>query len=92
MEDPSVAGCVARIFRPTPVVVDDAAYRSEGTHGEVVVQPGTLEWFRAAALTRAGEAGLVARLVPGELEGGWDPAALYRTFEETMDRLARRSA
>ena len=41
-------------------------YRRQGTHGEVTVQPGTLEWFRAVAKARATpESGLSARFVPG---------------------------
>lgn len=85
--DPAVAGALARLFRPTPVVVDDGAYRRQGTHGEVLIEPGTLEWFRAAVTTRAVEAGFVARIVPGVTEGGWDPAAQYRTFGESIERL-----
>lgn len=86
--DDGVLDDLARAFRRTPVVVDDPAYRRLGTHGEVVVQPGDLEWFRAAAQVRVtAETGLVARFVPGIEEGGYDPAAGYRGFEEQMDRL-----
>ncbi len=77
-----------RIFRPTPVVVDDPALRRPGTSGEALLQPGDLEWFRAALLARAPELGLVVRFVPEVAEGGWDPASLYRTLEEQVDRLA----
>ena len=76
-----------RIYRATPVVTDDSAFRRQGARGEVVLQPGSLAWFSAAAYARAREAGLVARTVPGVREGGWDPAAQYRTFRESMDRL-----
>ena len=86
--DDEVAAKLWRIFRPTPVLVDDAAYRRLGTGGAVAVQPGSLQWFRAAAQVRAVEAGLVARLVPGVSEGGFDPAAGYRTFKESIERLA----
>ncbi len=79
-----------RVFRRTPVVVDDAAYRRLGTHGETLLQPGSLEWFRAAAAARGPEAGLVPRFVPGVAEGGWDPAAQYRTFAESIARLESR--
>ena len=85
--DDEVAAKLWKIFRVTPVIADDAAYRRMGTKGEVAVQPGNLEWFRAAAQVRAPEAGLVARLVPGVTEGGYDPAAGYRTFEEAIERL-----
>jgi len=75
------------ILRPTPVVVEDPSLRRQGTHGETLLQPGTLEWFRVALLTRSEAFGLVVRSVPGVREGGWDPAAQYRTFEEQVARL-----
>jgi hypothetical protein len=81
---------VARCFRPTSVLTGDASYRSLGTSGDVQVPPGSLEWFRAAALTRVpAETGLGVRLVPGLESGGYDPAAGYRPFEEQMERLDR---
>jgi hypothetical protein len=88
-DDDAIRHAIARIFRRTPVVTDDASYRRQGTHGEVVVQPGSLEWFRAAAYARAPEFDLVARLVPEVREGGWDPAAQYRRFDESIERLER---
>jgi hypothetical protein len=88
-EDPVLAESLRRAFRRVPVVVDDGSYRTQGTHGEVVVQPGDLEWFRAAAQVRAStETGLVSRLVPGITEGGYDPAAGYRTFGDSVERLS----
>jgi hypothetical protein len=87
-EEDEVREALERAFRPTPVSIDDASYRRLGTHGEVVVQPGSLEWFRTAALTRATvESGLSARFVPGVTHGGYDPAAGYRTFQEQVERL-----
>ena len=86
-EDESVRTALLRVFRATPVSTDDASYRRQGTQGEVVLQPGSFEWFRAAAFARASEAGLVARVVPGVREGGWDPASQYRTFDESIERL-----
>lgn len=86
--DPSVAAPLARLFRPTPVVVDDGALRRRGTHGEVMIEPGTLEWFRAVVISRAIDAAFVARIVPGVTEGGWDPAAQYRTFGEAIELLS----
>jgi hypothetical protein len=90
--DDDVREALERAFRRTPVVVtDDASYRRQGTHGEVLVSPGSLEWFRAVAFNRApAEAGVVARLVPGVSEGGYDPAAGYRTFGESLERLSSR--
>lgn len=82
---------IERIFRPAPVVVDDPSYRSLGALGEAMIQPGNAEWFRAAAYQRAAEAGLKARVVPEVVgQGGWDPAAAYRTFREDMGRLLER--
>ena len=78
---------IRRIFRPTPVVVDDPAFRSSGTSGPVVLHPGTLLWFRVAAQVRSEKEGLKARFVPeGEDVMGWDPAGAYRSFSETMER------
>ena len=87
-QDPETRTALERVFRRTPVVTDDAAYRRQGTSGEVQLQPGNLEWFRAAAQVRApAEVGVVARVIPGVTQGGYDPAAGYRTFEESIERL-----
>jgi len=87
-EDQETREKLERAFRPTPIVVDDATYRRPGTTGEVVIQPGTLEWFRAAAQVRVpAETALASRLVPGVTEGGFDPAAQYRSFNEEISRL-----
>ncbi len=88
-DEDEVRARLIRAFRRTPVAIDDASYRSLGTRGEVVLQPGDLEWFRAVALTRAmAETGLSARFVPEIEQGGYDPAAGYRTFEDQIERLA----
>jgi hypothetical protein len=90
-DDPEVLAGLERAFRRTPVVTDDASYRRLGTHGDVQVQPGDLEWFRAVAYTRVpAELGLTARLVPGVTEGGYDPAAGYRRFDASIERLESR--
>ncbi|MDP8955469.1 MAG: hypothetical protein M3N24_00695 [Actinomycetota bacterium] len=76
-----------RIFRPTPVLVDDPAFRSSGTSGPVVLHPGTLLWFRAAAQVRSAAEGLKARFVPeGQDVMGWEPAGAYRAFSEQLER------
>ena len=86
--DPEVRAGLVRLFRATPVVVDDPALRSLGASGDVVVQPGNLEWFRTVALTRAPSAGLRIRLVPGvQTKSGWDPASAYRTFRQVVTDL-----
>ena len=87
-EDDEVRAKLERVFRITPVVVNDASTRMLGASGESVFQPGSLEWFRAAALTRTAEAELTARIVPDLRPGtGWDPAADYRTFRNEIRRL-----
>jgi hypothetical protein len=85
--DEARADEVRRIFRPTSVAIDDPSLRAQGTHGDVLIQPGSLVWFRAVCKARAREAGLVARFVSGSIEGGYDPAAGYRPFEEAIERL-----
>jgi len=85
--DEARAEAVRRIFRPTPVAIDDPSLRAQGTYGEVVVQPGSLVWFRGVCKVRASGAGLVARFVTESIEGGYDPAAGYRPFEEAIERL-----
>ncbi|MGZ8581000.1 MAG: hypothetical protein ACXWW9_06915 [Actinomycetota bacterium] len=87
--DDQLRGLLERAYRKMPVVTDDASYRRFGTHGEVQIQPGDLEWFRAVSFVRApAEAGVEARLVPGVTEGGYDPAAGYRRFEDSIERLS----
>jgi hypothetical protein len=92
-QDPELHTVLTNVFRPTAVVVeDDSSYRNLGTDGPVVLQPGDLEWFRAAAQVRAPkEAGVAARFVPGVRAGGYDPAAGYREFNDTIERLDSRS-
>jgi hypothetical protein len=84
--EPAVEG-LDRLLRPTPVVVTDAALLPRGAHGEAVLQPGSLAWFRAALFTRAPSLGLAVRYVIDDVRNGWDPAANYRTFDEQVRRL-----
>jgi len=84
--EPGVEG-LDRLLRSTPVVVTDPALLPRGAHGEAVLQPGSLEWFRAALLTRAPSLGLAVRFVVADVRNGWDPAANYRTFDEQVGRL-----
>ena len=85
--DPTIEGIEA-VVRATPVAVDDPALRSLGTRGEVLLQPGDLEWFLAAVRSRARALGLSVRFVARARRGGWDPASQYRRFEEQVERLA----
>jgi hypothetical protein len=87
-EDDEVRSAIVRIFRPTPVVVDAPSLGPLGSKGEAVVQPGSMEWFRLAATTRAPTSGLRARLVPEvPPRTGWDPASAYQTFRQVVTRL-----
>jgi len=83
--DPSIER-LDTLVRPTPVVVDDPSLRPPGTHGEALLEPGSSAWFRAAMQTRAEPLGLRVRFVAGQIVGGWDPAASYRSFDEQVDR------
>ena len=91
-EDTEVRSALAHAFRRSGVAVDDASRRRAGTSGVVVIQPGSLEWFRAVANGRAvAESGLSARFVPVLGSGGFDPAAGYRRFDEQLERLDART-
>ena len=76
------------LLRPTAVVVEDASLRQLGTHGASLLQPGSLEWFRAALWSRTDPLGLAVRFVTEEVRGGWDPASNYRTFADQASRIA----
>lgn len=92
-EDEAARAALQRIFRPTPVSVDDPALRSAGTTGPVVLPPGSLRWLLAAARTRSAAEGMAVRLVPEPREAvGWDPAGAYRTFGEAVERKERMAA
>jgi hypothetical protein len=92
-QDEDIAAVLWRIFRPTAVAVDDAALRTAGTAGPIVLPPGTLGWFQAAARVRGPGEGLGVRFVPEGRHGiGWDPAGAYRPFGETVERRERRSS
>jgi hypothetical protein len=87
-EEPDIKRSIEHAYRSTPVVVDDPSLRSAGTRGDVLLEPGTLAWFRAVAQFRVpAETGLIARSVPGVTSGGYDPAANYRRFSEQVERL-----
>ena len=87
-DDGTIASALTQALRSTPVVIDDASYRRLGTSGDVQIQPGSLEWFRAVVQARiTSETGLIGRFVPGVSQGGFDPAAGYRTFADSIERL-----
>jgi hypothetical protein len=89
-DDETVRQVIGRIFRATPVVIDDPSLRSYGTSGPIVLAPGSLRWFRAAGETRSEGESLGVRFVPGAHGAmGWDPAGAYRTFNDSIERAAR---
>jgi len=88
-EDGATGSAIVRIFRQTPVVTNDASLRTLSGKGDSVIEPGSLDWFRAAAFTRSPRVGLTPRFMPVIRPGsGFDPAAQYRRFGDQMTRLA----
>ncbi|MGH2683711.1 MAG: hypothetical protein ACRDIX_10805 [Actinomycetota bacterium] len=83
----AVRDVLARIFRPTPALVDDVATRPLGASGETVLEPGDLTWFIAAARVRSKEERLGFRLV-ASMSGGWDPAGSYRPMRAWVEEHA----
>jgi hypothetical protein len=89
--DEATGDAMARVFRPIPAVVDDPALRTAGTSGPVLLSPGSLRWFLAAARARSEAEGLSVSFSPaGRGALGWDPAGSYRTFADQVERLERR--
>jgi hypothetical protein len=82
-EDPAVREALGRIFRPSAVVMDEPSPR--GATGPTVLQAGDLQWFLAAARSRAGAEGLSVRFVTRR-PGGWDPAGAYRPMGVWISR------
>jgi hypothetical protein len=83
-DDPGVHEALQRVFRPTPVAVDDPTLRDPAAGGVSVVEPGDLHWFRTAAVVRGPREDLGVRFVT-ETPGGWDPAGAYRPLEAWVD-------
>jgi hypothetical protein len=56
----------------------------------VVLPPGSLRWFQAAARVRGQTEGLSVRFVDQEQGAmGWDPAGAYRPVLEAIERKVR---
>jgi hypothetical protein len=68
-----------RVFRPSAVPIDDPSTRPPGTRGATLVEPGDIEWFRAAALVRGAAEGYAVRFV-STAPVGWDPALDPQTY------------
>lgn len=75
----SVRQSLERIFRPSPVSRAGQSVGPAAGSGDAVLEPGDLEWFRAAAMLRGEREGLGVRFV-SETPGGWDPAGTYRSM------------
>ena len=69
-----------RVFRPSPISVTTPSVPG-GRVREVVAEPGDLEWFRTAAITRGEREGLQVRFAT-DRPGGWDPAGTYRSMDD----------
>jgi hypothetical protein len=92
-DDEGTREALGRILRRTSVVVDDPALRTAGTSGPVVLPPGNLAWFMAAAQTRSQGEGLAVVFAPsGAGAVGWDPAGTYRTFPRQVELIERESS
>lgn len=84
-EDSEARAALERVFQPVSVVIVDSALRPRGSRGETVIEPGDLEWFRAAAAVRGEREGLSVRLA-SDAPGGWDPAGAYRSMPAWVAR------
>ena len=80
----AVRDVLTRIFRPTPVSVDDPSTRPLGASGETVLEPGDLDWFIATARVRSKQERLGVRFVTA-MSGGWDPAGAYRPMRAWVE-------
>jgi hypothetical protein len=83
-DDQAAREALERVFRPTPVALDDPTLRDPAAGGVSVVEPGDLHWFRTAAVVRGPRQDLRVRFVT-ETPGGWDPAGSYRPLEAWVD-------
>lgn len=84
-DDDAVRTTLERIFRLSPVMTPDPAARPTGARADAIIEPGTLEWFREAAIVRSEPEGLAVRLVTTR-PGGWDPAGSYVPMETWVGR------
>ncbi|HEV8681688.1 MAG TPA: hypothetical protein VGS09_02785 [Actinomycetota bacterium] len=83
----AVRDVLSRIFRPTPVAVDDSSTRPLGASGETVLEPGDLDWFIAAGRVRSRQERLGIRFV-ATMAGGWDPAGAYQPIRAWVEQQA----
>ncbi len=76
-----------RIFRASAVPIDDPSSRPPGSRGDTLVQPGDLEWFRAAARVRGAAEGYAVRFAT-DRPGGWDLAMDPQSYGWAGDKPA----
>lgn len=88
--DEDLRPVLQRIFRVSPVAVDDPSRRALGTGGPVVVEPGDLDWFLAAGAARGSQEGLEVRFAT-DTPGGWDPAGYYRRMGDWVGERESRA-
>lgn len=88
--DDRVRQTLRKVFRTSPVAVDDPSRRAAGTSGPVVVEPGDLDWFLAAAEVRGKQEGLAVRFAT-DTPGGWDPAASYQRLGDWVGMKESRA-
>jgi hypothetical protein len=90
--DEDVGRAIMSLFAPIPVVTEDTSLRRSGS-GPIVVQPGSLVWFREAAVTRASRIGLSSRVVAEPAAGeGFDPAMPYSDFDTVIAKIQAASS
>jgi len=89
--DGDVLAALGRGFRAVPLVVDEPSLRPFGTRGPMVIHPGSVVWFEAAARARAEAEGLRVSIVSDRARlPGWDPAGAYLPLLQTVELKARQ--
>jgi hypothetical protein len=78
-DDDEVRAALRRVFRASSVAIDLPDSRPPAASGQTVVEPGDMEWFRAAARGRGEREGFLVRFVT-EVAGRWDPALDPQTY------------
>jgi hypothetical protein len=78
-DDDEVREALQRVFRASAVSIPDPGAGPSGPRRETVVEPGDMEWFRAAARVRGEREGFLVRFVT-DVAGRWDPALDPQTY------------
>jgi hypothetical protein len=89
--DDDVRAALARVFRAVPMAVDEPSLRPFGTRGPLVIHPGSVVWFEAAARARSEAEGFRVSIVSDRTRlPAWDPAGTYRPLLQTVELNARQ--